>query len=60
VAFVAGGVLLAGGAVLFFTAPSSTESAAPAVAASRSPVTSLAAAPMAGPGSAGVLVQGNF
>jgi hypothetical protein len=52
VAFVAGGVLLAGGAVLFFTARPSTE---------RSPATTgLMVVPSAGPGGAGVLLKGRF
>jgi hypothetical protein len=52
VGFIAGGVLLAGGAVLFFTAPSgsspSTDSA------------SLRVVPSAGPGAAAMLLQGTF
>ncbi len=59
IAFVAGGVLLAGGALLFFTAPSSSET--PAAATARSlPGPSLAATPLVGSGTAGVLLQGRF
>ena len=50
VAFVAGGALLVGGAVLFFTAPAS----------SRQPTTGLVVAPSVGPGGGGVLLRGDF
>jgi hypothetical protein len=49
VAFVAAGVLLAGGVVLFLTAPSGAPSAA-----------SLQVAPAAGPGTGGMLLRGRF
>lgn len=52
VGFIAGGALLAAGAVLFFTAPVATESA-PARGAVR-------VAASAGPGSAGSWLQGTF
>jgi hypothetical protein len=51
VAFIAGGVLVAGGAVLFFTAKSAPEQPA---------ATALVVTPSVGPGSAGMLLKGAF
>jgi hypothetical protein len=51
IAFVSGGVLLAGGAVLFFTAPKSDRSSTSG---------RLQAAPLVGAGTSGLLVRGSF
>jgi hypothetical protein len=50
-AFVAGGVLLAGGAVLFFTAPSGSR---------RGSTSALLVAPSVGPGGGGLVLRGDF
>ncbi len=58
VGFIAGGALLVGGAVLFFTAPA--PSAASSGAAQPAASASMAITPSVGPGGGGIVWQGRF
>ena len=60
VTFIAGGALLVGGGVLFFTSPPSQESHGTAQVATPPRVRLLSAAPYAGPNGGGVALTGDF